>query len=320
MGAMMKKILCLIVVMMMMAVLGGCARREVPKQAVSVPKIKVIATVYPVYDFVRQVGGDKVEVSMLVPAGAEPHEWEPTAKDLVKIKDAKAVFYQGAGFEHWMEKALTKEILGNAQAVELSKGLPLIKEEEKDEHGDGHLHGAGRENDVDPHLWLDPILAQQEIKIIAEALGSIDPVNKEYYMNNADRYTAELNKLHQEFQAGLNTLKRREIVTSHAAFGYMAKRYGFRQIAIMGISPDAEPTPDKMARIVKAVREYQLKYIFAETVLPTKLADTIARETGAKVLVLHPIDQLTEAEMKAGQNYVSLMRTNLTQLKKALAE
>ena len=319
----MRKVISLLLTVTLLFALAGCRKADAPKQATAVPKLKVIATVYPVYEFVRQVGGDKVEVSMLLPAGAEPHAWEPTAKDLVKIREAKAVFYHGAGLEGWAAKLLTQDKLGSTQAIEVSKGIPLLKEEGHNEHGHSHSkdHSSGQLHDeeTDPHVWLDPVLAQQEVRTIADALAALDSENQSYYKSNADKYISELQALHKEFEAALTSAIKREIVTNHAAFGYLAARYQLKQLAIMGLAPDAEPTPDKMAKIVQTVREHKIGYIFSETLVSAKLAETIARETGAKVLVLHPIDQITESELKAGQNYLTLMRGNLANLKKALA-
>ncbi|MCX7781627.1 MAG: metal ABC transporter substrate-binding protein [Negativicutes bacterium] len=313
----MRKFFCIALAILMLAIMSGCLKKEAPRQTVAVPKLKVVATVYPVYEFTRQVGGDRIELAMLVPAGTEPHEWEPSSKDLVRLRGANLVIYQGSGFEQWIGKFLTKEIMGGATAIEASQGIHLLQTDMDEHHHASHAPGHG---DTDPHVWLDPLLAQQEVRNIAAALAAADSTNKEYYFANAANYIAELDKLHQEFQMNLSGLKQRKIVTNHAAFGYLAKRYSLEQLAIMGLSPDAEPTPEKMAKVIKAVREHQVKYIFAETVLSSKLAATIARETGARVLVLHPIDQLTEAEMNAGQNYLTLMRANLSNLKKSLGE
>lgn len=316
----MKRKIILVLTCMLLLVISGCNKNETPKSATSVPKLKVMATVYPVYEFVRQVGGDKVDVSMLVPIGAEPHDWEPSAKDMIKLKEAKAVFFHGAGFESWSSKLLSKDNLGGSQAIEVSKGLPLLKQDHEEEPGHSHSQGHSHDQDTDPHVWLDPVLAQQQVRIIAAALGAIDATNKDYYEANAQRYIAELETLHQEFQAAMSQVNQRSFITNHAAFGYLAARYNLKQLSIMGLSPDAEPTPDKMAKLVTLVREHKIKYVFAETVVSSKLAETIARETGAKVLLLHPIDQLTESEWKTGQNYLSIMRANLSNLKKATAE
>ena len=280
-------------------------------------KVKIVATIYPVYEFARQVGGDKVDVSLLIPPGAEPHEWEPTAKDLIKIKSANLFLYNGAGFEP-INKLLTQEVLGGAIPVEVSQGIPLIKGpgHENDDHDNGHNHG--REGEVDPHVWLDPEYAKMEVDTIVAALIKSDQANQEVYRQNANRYKAELTKLHEEYTAALSTVKRRDIVTTHAAFQYLAKRYNLNQIPVMGLAPDAEPTPDKLAAIVKFCREKQVTTIFFETLVSPRVAQTIAKETGAKLLVLNPADGLTDEDFKKGKNYLTIMRENLENLKTAL--
>jgi len=308
-------------------ILAGCGS-QVNKSQSTVEKLKVVTTVYPVYEFTRQVGGDKVDVVMLIPPGAEPHDWEPTAKEIAQIKSAKLFLYHGAGLEP-VGKLLTKEILGDTPATEISKGIELLTEaagpaDEEDE--DHHEHARNQEKSqpdshhqhIDAHVWLDPVYAQQEVNNIAEALAKLDPQNREYYVKNAERFSKELAQLDQDYKAALATAARRDIITSHAAFGYLAKRYNLKQVAIMGLSPDSEPTPDRMARVVDFCREHNVNYIFFETLVSPKLSETIAKETGAGLLVLNPIENLTAEEIQQGKTYLSIMRENLANLQKAL--
>jgi zinc transport system substrate-binding protein len=304
--------ICLLVLFMLVGCGGNTAKPAEPE----VKKIKVVTTMYPVYEFVKQVGGDKVDVVMLIPPGAEPHDWEPTAKDIIQIKDAKIFAFHGKDFEP-VEKLLKKEVLGNALPLEVSKDVIKLEakhEEKEEEHG----HSHDEEHKFDPHAWLDPLAVQQEIKTIAEALVSVDEKNAEYYKKNADAYNKKLAELDEQYKKGLDGMTRKEIVTSHRAFGYLANRYGFEQLGIMGLSPDAEPTPDKMAKITEFCREHKVKYIFFETLTSPKLAQTIAKETGAELLVLNPIESLTEQEMKDGKDYLTIMGENLANLQKAL--
>lgn len=295
---------------------GGCAGKTDGKTAAKDDKkLKVVATIYPVYEFVKQVGGDKVEVSMLVPPGAEPHDWEPTAKDLVKIKGAKLLVYQGSGLEP-VDKLLAKDILGEAVPVEAGKGLVKVHEEAA--HKDDKKDKEHDHDHQDVHVWLDPQLAQKEVEAIAAALVAADSGNADYYKKNAQGYIEQLKALDEEYKKGLANLSRKELVTSHTAFAYLAERYGLEQVGIMGLSPDAEPTPEKMAEVAKYCREHQVKYIFFETLASPKLSETLAKETGAQLLVLNPIENLTEEEMKQGKTYISLMKENLTNLQKAL--
>ena len=304
-----------LVAIMLLAGCGGSKTKDAAQG--NNPQIKVIATVYPVYEFVKQVGGDKVDVVMLIPPGAEPHDWEPTAKDITRIKDASIFAYHGSGFEP-VEKLLTKDVLGNAVAVEVSKGVAKLAEShEADEHKDEHKDDK-HEHEGDSHMWLDPLSAQQEVNNILAALIAVDGKNASYYKENAERFNKQLADLDLEYKKTLGTVARKDIITSHEAFGYLTARYELKQVGIMGLSPDAEPTPDKMAEVTKFVREHKVNYIFFETLTSPKLAQTIAKETGAELLVLNPIENLTEEEMKQGKNYLTIMRENLTNLEKAL--
>jgi zinc transport system substrate-binding protein len=298
----------LLILALLTLALAGCGSR--PNQAVpaTAGKLKVVASVYPVYEFARQVGGDRIELTMLVPPGAEPHDWEPTAREMVAIKSAKLFLYHGAGFEN-IDKLLTKEALGATQAVAVSDGIPVIKGDDDHDHHGGH---------ADSHIWLDPVLAQREVATIAAALEAADPQNAAHYRQNADRFSKELAALDGEYRSGLENLPGRTIVTSHAAFGYLTKRYNLEQMPIMGLSPDSEPTPERLAAIVRFCRQHNVKYIFFETIVNPRLAETLAKETGARLLVLNPLENLTEAEVKQGKNYLVIMRENLTNLRQAL--
>lgn len=297
--------------------LVGCGS-QTTKTNSDIERMKVVTTIYPVYEFVRQVGGDKVEVTMLLKPGVEPHDWEPTARELAEIKKAKVFFYHGAGLEP-VDRLLSQEVLGTAQAVEVSKGIErIIEQEDAHQHQAGHAEDKHHHDEIDVHTWLDPENVQQEVQVIAEALAAADPKNRDYYLKNAEKYNLELAKLDQEFKSVLAKVTRRDIVTSHAAFGYLAKRYDLHQLAVMGLSPDSEPTPDKMAQIVDFCRAHNVKYIFFETLVSPKLSQTIAKETGADLLVLNPIESLTEEEIKQGKNYLIIMRENLENMKKAL--
>ncbi len=313
---------CLIVALtLMLALTLGCgAKTGTPAQTAPPAKLKIVASVYPVYEFARQVGGDKIELTQLVPPGAEPHDWEPTAKEIVAIRAARLFLYHGAGFEA-IDKLLTAETLGATKAIAVSQGIPALKPDSHDHHhGSGDKIANPHSHHTDAHMWLDPLLARKEVETIAAALAEADPPNADYYSRNAANYIQELIKLDQEYQTALAGLPRREIVTSHAAFGYLAARYRLKQLPIMGLSPDSEPTPEKMASVVKFCREHQVKYIFFETIVSPRLAETIARETGASLLVLNPVENLTPEEVQQGKNYLGIMRNNLANLKIALAQ
>jgi len=268
-------------------------------------KIKMVTTFYPLYEFSQRIGGDRVEVSILVPAGVEPHEWEPGPRDIIKIQSAQVFVYNGAGFEPWVEEMLKGIDSERLIVVDFSKGTELLKEE-----GEA----------LDPHIWLDPVFVKNQVYLIEEALIKNDPENEKYYMANAQTLREELTKLDEEIRKELSYTKKKVFIASHAAFSYYAKRYVLKQIAITGLSPEAEPSPAKIAEIVKIAKNNEVKYIFFETLVSPRLSEVIAKEVGAKTLVLNPIEGLSQAEMDEGRTYFTVMRDNLKNLKLALDE
>lgn len=281
-------------------------------------KMQVVTTFYPMYEFTQKVAGDLADVSVLVPAGTEPHDWEPTAKDVARISEADVFVYNGAGFEAWVDDVLQTVNNQDLKIVEASHGAELVEGHE--DHGAGdhtkeHTHGA-----VDPHIWLDPVLAQHEVQEIAAMLQTADPAHKADYQKNADAYIAELKALDTAFQNGLKDVKSQEIVTSHTAFAYLAKRYGLEQVPISGISPENEPTAVEMKDIVAFAKEHNVKTIFFETLASPKVAQAVAKEVGAETAVLNPLEGLTEEEKKSGLDYIGVMKKNLEELTKALSK
>ena len=264
-------------------------------------KTRLVATIYPLAFFARQVGGDRVDVVSLVPTGVEPHDWEPKPSTLKVLDTARVFVYNGAGLEPWVPKVLRS--LGNRGLipVEASQGLELLEGEEGQ----------------DPHIWLDPVYSQHIVRRIADALAQADPAGRATYDANARILVGELQKLDAAYQR-LAACPRKAIVVSHAFFAYPAKRYGLQQIALMGLAPEAEPSPKAMAEIARYVREQGIRYVFYETLVSDKVARALARETGARTLVLNPIEGLTPKEEAEGKDYLDLMWDNLANLQVAL--
>lgn len=308
-----------------------------PKPA---PAVRVVASFYPLYYFARQVGGERVDVTSLVPTGVEPHDWEPTASDVKALNRAQVFVYNGAGFEPWVEKVLGSLENPKLIAVDTSHGLELLEAGEdphghahdaagdhRDEHphaegsgkGEGGAdHADGHAGAPDPHIWLDPVYNQHQVQRIADALAQADPAGKDVYAANARALIEKLKALDKEYQT-LAACPRKEIVISHAFFAYPARRYGLEQIPIIaGLSPNAEPTPKQIAELVRLVKEHNIRYIFFETLVSNKVAEVIARETGARALVLNPIEGLTPEEAAKGKDFLTLMQENLSNLKLAL--
>lgn len=295
---------------------AGCSTSggKVPAFAADGGKVKVATSFYPMYEFAKAVGGDKIDLINLIPAGTESHDWEPKPGHIKALNAAQVFIYNGAGFEHWVEKTVKSLDNQNLVTVEAAKGAELIKAAAADEHGHGHED----ENEWDPHVWLDPLFAVRQVEAIRDGLVKADAANKATYESNAAAYIEKLKALHGEFETGLSQCQQTEFFTSHAAFSYLANRYKIEQHPIMGLTPDAEPKPKELAEIVKEAKEHEVKYIFFETLVSDKVAKLVAKEIGASTLVLNPLEGLTEDEVKAGKEYRSVMRENLANLKTAL--
>lgn len=280
------------------------------------PKIKVVTSFYPLYFFTSQIAGDKADVSNLIPSGAEPHGYEPTARDMAQIESSNLLVLNGGGLEGWGENIKSNFNKDKTKVVVAGEGLTTktMEEEEHEEHAEeGHHHDG-----IDPHIWLSPILAQQMIDKIEFGLSEVDPNNSSYYKSNAEILKNKLSVLDEEFKKGLATCGDKNIITSHAAFAYLASAYGLNQISIAGLSSEEEPSSKEMAEIVKFAKDNNVKYIFFESLISPKLSETIAKEIGAQTLLLNPIGGLTEDEINSGKDYFTEMRSNLANLKIAL--
>jgi len=302
-------------------VAGGVYRyqHQTKKEQSPDGRIQVVASFYPLASIAERIGGDLVQVINLTPPGSEPHDFDPSAKDIATLYDARVFMYNGAGLEPWASRIVPELEQRGIYTVEATRGLPLITgiaHEDEEEHGDEELEHA--EEAFDPHVWLDPVLVQTQVRNIAEVFGVVDSTNAQVYMQNADAYIEELEQLHQAFTAELASCQRRDVITSHAAFGYLAKRYNLNMIAIAGFSPDADPSPARLAEISRLVKEKGVTHIFFETLASPKISETIARETGVKTLPLNPLEGLTHEEVQQGKSYISVQGENLKSLKVAL--
>lgn len=300
----MKKRLVILSVLLLTALLLGVL---ITNRSSSEPnkQLKIAASFYPMYFFASEIAGNRAEVFNITPAGVEPHDFEPTTQDLAKISNSHMVVLNG-GVELWADKL--SQNLDNQKTVVIRASEGFLTRQTPE---DGKLS-------LDPHVWLSPNLAKQEIDRIAGALQKLDPGDESYYLDNAKQLKLKLDKLDQSYKTGLGHCKQKDIVTSHAAFGYLANAYGLNQVAIAGLSPDEEPSSSDLIRIAQYVREHNIKYIFFESLVSPKLADTLATEVGAKTLVLDPIEALSQDDLAAGKNYLTKMQDNLANLKVAL--
>lgn len=269
-------------------------------------KLRVTASFYPMYFFASQIGKDMAEVVNLTPAGAEPHEYEPTTSDIARISKSNMLVLNGGKLEAWGDK-IKSQLQGSSVLVVIA--------------GEGAANRKIAENGqtiLDPHIFLDPVLAKQEAQDIEKGYEKINPSNASYFQANAKNLEDQLDGLNNEFKNKLSNCQRRDFVTSHTAFSYLAARYNLNQVAISGISPDEEPTPKKLAEIVDFIKKENIKVIFFEKLVSPKLSQTIALETGAQTLVLDPIEGITQEDIKTGQNYFTIMKRNLNNLQIAL--
>ncbi|MDP9330298.1 MAG: zinc ABC transporter substrate-binding protein [Actinomycetota bacterium] len=269
-------------------------------------KLEVVASFYPLEEAARQVGGDRVEVTNLTAPGAEPHDLELTPDQIQSIATAKVVLFLGGGFQPAVDDALrdatglTIDVSANLRTLPVPQG----------ESGSGLA--------ADPHVWLDPVLYRQIVVETEQALEHADPGDASFFHSNADAFEERVSSLDTDFRHGLASCSRNVIVTSHAAFGYLAQRYGLVQVAISGLDPDAEPSANWLAALGDQVRADGVTTIFTETLVSPKVAQTLAEETGTITAVLDPLESLTPQEAAAGADYGSVMRQNLETLRVAL--
>lgn len=269
-------------------------------------KISVVASFYPMYFFASQIGGDKADVINVTPAGGEPHDYEPTAQDMTKIESANLVVLNGGGLEAWGDSVKQNIDSQKTTLVTAGEGLTTRRVVE-----DG-------EDIIDPHVWLSPVLAEQMVDKIEQGYVKADPAHADYYAKNATDLKAKLAQLDTDYKQGLASCQRKDIITSHAAFGYLGATYGLNQVPISGLSPETEPSAKDLAAVADFARKNGVKYIFFESLVSPKLSQTIATEIGAQTLVLDPIEGIAVDDLAAGQDYMSVMRSNLANLKIAL--
>lgn len=297
----MKKIYTIILLITMIGVLGGCASDKTKEND---GNLKIYTSFYTMYDFASKIAGDKAEVINLVTDGSEPHEWEPSTTDMVALEKADILIYNGAGMEHWVEQvfdSLENDII----LVEASKGIDIIGEEEAD-------------GDSDPHVWLDAKNAKLQMENIKNALVQADEANAQYYEDNYQTYAAKFDELDNELTNRLGALQDKNIIVSHEAFSYLCKAYGLQQTSIGDLEADAEPDANRIAEIIEFAKENNVTTIFFEELVSPKVANVIADEIGADTAVLNPIEGLTDEQVKAGEDYFSLMKANMDVLEKAL--
>lgn len=292
----MKKLVIALVLASMIFTLVSCSTTA------NSSKPLVYASFYPIYDLTLKIAGDKLEVKTIIPPGVEPHDWEPSTKDVAEMTKAKAILYLGLGMDSWIEKV--KPNAPNVLFYEVSKGVTPIMEG----------------NQPNPHIWLSPKEASIMAKNINDALKQTFPEYKDYFEQNYQILKNTLEELDKKYTDALSNTKHKTFIVYHSAFEYLARDYNLKEEALVGANEEAEVSPARMAEIINIIREKQIKYIFTEPLTSPKPIQTIAKETGARVLSLNPIEGLTKEEAKQHKDYIALMKENLENLKKALNE
>ncbi len=280
--------------------LAGCSSQEQVINSNANQSLKIVTSFYPLYEIAHQITGDLATIKNIVPGGTEPHDYEPTARDIIDMREANLVIYNGLGLEPWKDKIIPDLQKNNTQVIQISdlfKSTIIAN---------------------DPHLWLDPVHYKTEVEEVSKKIIEMDPPHADIYKANTEKFVRELDALHLTFESALKSCKFDTFITNHGAFAYLAKRYHLNIIPIAGLSPDIEPSPKTMANITNIITQKGIRYILTETLVSQKIANTLAKSSGAKTLTLNPLEGLTNEEISAGKNYISVMKDNLPNLRTAL--
>ena len=275
-------------------------------------EISVIASFYPLYEFTKQVGQDNVKISLLVPPGIEPHNWEPTITDLQKMYESNLIVINGIGFENWIVNF--NAVNSKVSVVDTSYSITPIKVNL--ENNLEILTDESKEFTTDPHIWLNPITIKVQVQNIANALIELDPENENSYQKNADSYKLELDILDKKIRDELSKCNKKDFFAFHNAFSYFAREYGLNQHTVLkSMDPLEDPSPKDIKEVIDLAKTLETKVIFTEEFVNPKVAQVIADETGSKLLVLSPLEFGDE-----NKTYLERIEQNLSNLKEALCK
>jgi len=273
-------------------------------------RLTVVTTLFPLYDFVKIIGQDKVEVSLLLPPGVEAHSFEPKPSDIVRINKSDLFIYTGKFMEPWAEDIIKGVTNKKVVSVNSSTGIDLMK---LTEGMPDEAHG------FDPHIWLDFENNKIMLDNIVKAFTEKDPANTDFYQKNVTGYKNKLDELDNQYKSALTNCESKEIVYGgHYAFGYLVKRYNLKYLAAQGLAPDSEPTANNLMKLVEQVKKNNIKYVFYEEMTSPKIAETIAHETNAKMLLLNAAHNVTREDIDTNVSFFSIMKENLVNLKTGL--
>ncbi len=284
--------------------------------AFSAARVRVLTSIFPLREFAAAVVGDRGEVSLLLPPGAGVHTWQPRPSDIMRLADADLFISVGSGLEPWLSDVVKAVPGGKLHLLEVSRGLPLLPaiQEQPESAKGSHEHGP-----LDPHIWLDFGLDLTVIDRIVEALAEIDPGGSGYFRENGESYKILLRELDSRFREALkNCAGRQMVVAGHAAFGYLAKKYGLVETALYGLSPDSQPRPKQMMKVVDFCRRENIRTVFFEASVPPDLARTLAAEIHGRILVLNAGHNLTREQLMKGVGFFDIMEENLKSLREGL--
>ncbi|WKA59793.1 zinc ABC transporter substrate-binding protein [Planococcus shenhongbingii] len=319
----MKKLIPLIALILLLAACGNPAGET---QTEDDSKLQVKTTVYPLTYFTERIGGDRVAVESVYPAGSNEHSFEPTQQDMIALAEADLMFYIGLGLEGFIDSA--KKTLSN-ENVEFVATADSITDEEleaashsEEEHSeeghaeeghDGHNHGS-----TDPHVWMSPVLSQNLAESIKDSLIKADPKGSETYESNYTKLIAELEALDQSFADLSERVENNTFFVSHSAFGYIAEPYGFNQVAVAGLNSQDEPSQKELTKIVDLAKEKNIQHIIFEQNVSSNLTEVIQKEVGAEAVQMHNLGVLTQENIDNGETYFTLMEKNLQTLETVL--
>jgi zinc transport system substrate-binding protein len=314
------------VLFLLFVLFSGCLI-ETSSQNEEKREINVVTSFYPLYEFTSNVGGDKINVDVLIPPNVEPHEYELKPSDMVKILESDLFIYNGAGMEPWVHNIIEHNEIN---VLDASNQIELIETE----HHNHDTHENDKENnetyeeethehehgDYDPHIWLSPVNAIIQIENIRDKLIELDPENEEYYTENANEYIMKLNELDEKIKSEINPekCKKREVVITHATLGYFCKEYKCEQIPLSGITPEAEMSIKQLTEIMHEIENKNVTVIFFEKQVNPKTAEVIAEELKIETMIFNTIHGISDEEQKEGKNYITLMEDNISKLKYAL--
>lgn len=314
----MKKKLCAVLLVICVFVMSGCTDNAATESNEENGRLSVCATLYPQYDFTRQIAGDKADVQLLLPAGMDSHSYEPTPVDIIKINKSDIFIYSGEYLESWANDIVGDINKEKTTVLDVSEGISLVKEDEEHEHDEDEHEEHHHE--YDPHIWTSPVIAMKMVDNIRDTLCEKDSENADYYTANAEEYKKQLEKLDSDFREVVSTGNRKKIYFGgHFAMYYFAEEYGLEYVAAFdSCSGETEPSAKVMAEMIKEIKEQNIPVIYFEEIAEPVVAEMIAGETGAKPLLLHSCHNVTPEELSNGVTYFQLMEQNVENLREGL--